>query len=169
MLSIIKLRKLCLKAQTHLVNNMIPEVFQYLKTQRTGVLAVKMPDGAPHAATVHFAHSDEPFMFYFETKRDSRKAESLLTQTSVVASLVIGTSESEMKTLQLDGTIELVSPTEKTKFDRVYLAKFPEKEEKIQAETPETGAYICLKFTPTWWRFTDWTTLEGKKIWASKA
>ena len=45
-------------------------VIEYLKTQRVGVLAVEMPDGSPHAATVHFAHTESPLVFYFETNRD---------------------------------------------------------------------------------------------------
>ena len=147
---------------------MIPEALVYLETQRIGVLAVKMLDNTPHAATVHFAHDKETLVFYFETKRDSRKVEPLLAQASVPASLVIGTSESEMKTLQLDGIIELIAPAAEAAFDRVYLGKFPEKKEKITTN-PEAVAdeYVCLKFTPTWWRFTDWHTSEGKKIWTS--
>lgn len=146
---------------------MLAEALAYLQTQRTGVLAVEMPDSAPHAATVHFAHANEPFVFYFETKRDSRKAESIAAQGSVRASLVIGTSEADMKTLQLDGILALIPPSEESIFDQVYLGKFPEKETKIQNESARDSEYLCLKFTPTWWRFTDWKTPDGKKIWTS--
>lgn len=146
---------------------MLPQALTYLATQRTGVLAVEMPDSAPHAATVHFANATEPIVFYFETKRDSRKAESILIKGSVRASFVIGTSEADMKTLQLDGIVALVPPNETATFDQIYLGKFPEKETKIQTESADDNEYICLKFTPTWWRFTDWNTPEGKKIWTS--
>lgn len=134
----------------------------YLKTQRVGVLAVEMLDGSPHGATVHFAHNEEPLIFYFETYREYRKAEPILKNKSTRASLVIGTNEAEMKTLQLDGKIEALSSDERAEFDRVYLGKFPEKQAK--ASDPIN---IFFKFTPTWWRFTDWDTPQGKMIWTS--
>ncbi len=56
------------------------EILDYLKTQRVGVLAVEMLDGAPHGATVHFAYSEEPFVLYFETSRDYRKAQPILAK-----------------------------------------------------------------------------------------
>jgi general stress protein 26 len=143
---------------------MNPELFAYLKTQRIGVLAVEMPDGSPHAATVHFAHTEDPFVFYFETYREYRKAEPLLGKENTRASFVVGSDESNMKTVQLDGVAQLLKPDERMVYDAVYLAKFPEKKKK--AEDPK---FVFFKFTPTWWRFTDWTTPEGKNIWTSEA
>jgi general stress protein 26 len=138
------------------------EILDYIDTQRVGVLAVEMLDGSPHGATVHFAHSDNPLVFYFETYRDYRKAEALYGKEKTRASLVIGSSESDMKTLQLDGVAELIKPEEKEIFDSVYLGKFPEKKKKSQ-----DPKFVFFKFTPTWWRFTDWTTPEGETIYTS--
>ncbi|MDB5204022.1 MAG: segregation and condensation protein [Candidatus Taylorbacteria bacterium] len=135
------------------------EILDYIKTQRVGVLAVEMMDGSPHAATVHFAHTDDPLVFYFETYREYRKAEPLFAREKSRASFVIGSDESNMKTLQLDGIIELLKPEERGAFDSVYLGKFPEKSEK--AKDPK---FVFFKLTPTWWRFTDWTGPQGKKI-----
>lgn len=141
---------------------MVQEALDYLKTQRVGILAVEMLDGSPHAATVHYVHTEDPLVFYFETCRDYRKAQPILAKESVRASFVIGNDEANPKTLQLDGVIELLKPKEKEIFDTIYLGKFPEKIEK--SKNPD---YIFFKFTPTWWRFTDWTLPEGKKIWNS--
>jgi general stress protein 26 len=141
---------------------MVKESLEYLKTQRVGVLAVEMLDGSPHAATVHFAHAENPLVFYFETYREYRKAEPLLGRKTTRASFVVGSTEENMKTLQLDGNIELIQPEEKDFYDSVYLGKFPEKKEK--SKDPK---FVFFKFTPTWWRFTDWKTPEGKKIWCS--
>ena len=135
------------------------EVIEYLKTQRIGVLTVEMLDGSPHGATVHFAHTDEPLVFYFETYREYRKAEPILAQRTTRATFVIGVSEDDRKTLQLDGTLELIKPEEKGLFDRIYLGKFPDKLEK--SKDPKS---IFFKFTPHWWRFSDWTRKEGKLI-----
>lgn len=133
-------------------------ILDYIKTQRVGVLAVEMFDGSPHAATVHFAHTEDPLVFYFETYREYRKAESLFGRDKTRASFVIGSDESNMKTLQLDGIIELLKPTEEVG-ESIYLGKFPEKKEK--AKDPK---FVFFKLTPTWWRFTDWTNPEGKTI-----
>jgi len=137
-----------------------PEVIEYLKNQRVGVLAIEMLDGSPHAATVHFAHSENPFVFYFETYRAYRKAEPLFGRETSRASFVVGADETNMKTLQLDGIAELISGGNDTAaFDKIYFRKFSEKAAKKHDEK-----FVAFKFTPTWWRFTDWTTKEGKTI-----
>ncbi len=135
------------------------EILDYLKTQRVGVLAVEMPDGSPHAATVHFAYTENPLIFYFETYREYRKAEPILKNEMTRASFVIGATEQDMKTLQLDGEVRLV--TDKKIIEDIYLVKFPNKKAKLAAD-PEK--IIFFSFTPTWWRFTDWTSKTGKKI-----
>lgn len=140
------------------------EVLDYVKTQRVGVLAVEMLDGSPHAATVHFAHTEDPFVFYFETYRNSRKAEVLLERDVTRASFVVGSDESNMKTFQLDGIVQLLVPEGEEAFVSIYLEKFPEKKEKSK-----DSKLVFFKFTPTWWRFTDWTTPQGKMIWTSES
>jgi uncharacterized protein YhbP (UPF0306 family) len=138
---------------------MKPQVLDYLKTQRVGVIAMEMPDGAPHAATVHFFHTEVPLVFYYETLSDTFKAKALNNKSKVRSSFVVGTVEGEMKTLQLDGEAELLSGTGLANFKKLYFAKFPEKADKA-----DDHKVIYFKFTPSWWRFTDWTTANGKVI-----
>lgn len=138
---------------------MPPEVLDYIKNQRVGVLAVEMMDGSPHAATVHFAYTEQPFVLYFKSENKTKKAQPLNSKQKVRASYVIGVSEAEMKTLQMDGFLERVSPEEKPVYDTVFYGRFSEKTKK---DADPTAAY--LKFTPTWWRFTDWTLPQGKTI-----
>lgn len=135
------------------------EVLDYLKTQRIGVLSVEMLDGSPHGATVHFAHTENPFIFYFETYREYRKAEPLFGREKTRASFVVGSDENNMKTLQLDGVAELIKEEEKEIYDSIYFGKFPNKLEK--SKDPK---FVFFKFTPHWWRFTDWATQQGKII-----
>jgi general stress protein 26 len=135
------------------------EILDYVKSQRVGVLALEMMDGSPHASTVHFAHTEDPLVFYFETYRQYRKAEALYGKKITRASLVIGMNENDMKTFQLDGEAMLLESDEMDIFNKVYLGKFPEKIKK--AQEPK---FVFFKFIPTWWRFTDWNTPEGKKI-----
>jgi len=145
------------------MKNVCREGSQFLKEQRVGVLAIEMMDGSPHGATVHFAYSEDPFVFYFETDKNYRKAESLYGRAQSRATLVVGFDETEPKTLQMDGIAELISNGERDAFEEVYFGKFPEKREKYKG--PDV---VIFKFTPTWWRFTDWRTPEGKKIWLSE-
>jgi len=138
------------------------EVLDYLKTQTICVLAVEMNDGSPHGATVHFAHNEDPFMFFFETDREYRKSEPLLKKEVTRATLVIGVDEKNKITFQLDGEVRLLKEDEKELFNRVYFSKFPNKEKKIA--DPNSLFFV---FIPTWWRFTDYTTPHGKIVFTS--
>lgn len=133
------------------------DILSFIQSQRVGVLAVEMLDGAPHAATVHFATDASTFIF--ETSRNYRKSELLLANGSARASFVVGFSEgADSKTLQLDGTVRLLGEGDES-LKEAYLAKFPEKAAK--AADPEN---IFFALTPTWWRFTDWSRPEGKTV-----
>jgi general stress protein 26 len=138
------------------------ESLTYLNTQRIGVFAVEMLDGSPHAATVHFAHTDEPFQFLIRTSVDSLKSQPLIKHGEIRASFVIGVDENNMKTFQLNGIARIIPKHEEETFSDIFMAKFPTKEVKVN--DPKTA---CIMFTPTWWRFTDWKTPEGKRIWTS--
>lgn len=139
------------------------EILDYLRTQRVGVLAVEMMDGSPHGATVHFAHGENPLVFYFETCADYRKTEALTGRPTSRATFVVGSDESNMKTLQLDGDVRILKPEEMEEFEKIYYGKFPNKKGKVYGSAP-----VFFQFIPRWWRFTDWTTPEGKKILASE-
>ncbi len=136
---------------------MKPEILEYLSSQRVCVIAVEMPDGSPHAATVHFAHIVDPLTFIVLTEKTYRKAEPLFQKDTVRASVVVGTQEEkEIKTLQLDG---IASLTNDPAYIRAYYEKFKDK----NREELEEGDIFFI-FTPTWWRFTDWSRPEGKTI-----
>lgn len=139
------------------------DILDYIKSQRIGVLAVEMPDGSPHGATVHFAHTEDPLVFYFETHKKYKKAEALLGKEEVRATYVIGSDESNMKTLQMDGVASVLKDEEWEVFKKVYIGKFYEKNEKVGS-----SEVLFFKFVPSWWRFTDWTGPNGKVIISSE-
>lgn len=109
---------------------------------RVCVLAVEMPDAK---------------QFYFLTSPEYRKTEALLARPVSRASVVIGVDEANMKTLQMDGEVRIVPEADRASFDAVYFGRFPEKLGKFAND-------LAFTFTPTWWRYTDWTTAEGKKV-----
>lgn len=139
------------------------QIIDFLNASRVGVLAVKLPDGSPHAATVHFAHTIDPLVLYFETNKKSRKAQGISDSTPVAASFVIGTSEAEMKTFQMDGQLELIKPEEKEQYGAVYGGKFTEKQGKIR-----NNDVALLKFTPNWWRYTEMKSPSERTIFSSE-
>lgn len=134
------------------------DILNYIKSQKVGVLAVEMLDGSPHVATLHYAHTEGPLTFFFRTHREYRKTEPLYGREVTRASFVIGFDENNMKTFQMDGTVQLLKTEEIEIFSEVYFNKFAEKGRNIEPDT------VLFKFTPTWWRFTDWTTPQGKII-----
>lgn len=138
---------------------MKPEILEYINSQRICVLAIEMLDGSPHAATVHFAHQNTPLMFYFETSKAYRKCEPLFGRVESRASVVIGSDENNMKTLQMDGIVKIVTEEEKENFKKVYFGKFPNKIAKSYG-----SENVYFSFIPTWWRFTDWTGPNSKVI-----
>jgi len=131
------------------------EMQSFLSDQRIAVLSVEMLDGSPHAAAVHFAHITDPLTFIFLTGKTTRKASPFLEKNSTRASVVIGSNEDEMKTVQLDGTLEAASLDE---VSEPYFAKFPEKTAKYNESS------IFLKFTPTVWRYSDLKREGGAAI-----
>ncbi|MFA6520199.1 MAG: pyridoxamine 5'-phosphate oxidase family protein [Candidatus Paceibacterota bacterium] len=140
------------------------EIIDFVHSQFLSVLAVEMMDGSPHVATMHYAFSDEPQMFLFETYRPHRKSEALFGRDVSRASMVIGFDENNRKTLQIDGEVKLLtSDTERLIFNKIYFKKFPNKKEK--SKDPK---FVFFSFIPKWWRFTDWDAPGGKKIVSSE-
>lgn len=133
------------------------DILNYIASQRVCVLAVEMMDGSPHAATLHFAASIDGSIFYFLTSPEYRKAEPLKSRPVSRASVVVGVAEANMVTLQMDGEVCVVPKTDRANFDSAYFGKFPEKVGKFTND-------MAFTFTPTWWRYTDYTSPEGKKI-----
>lgn len=120
-------------------------VLDFIKNNRISCLTTMLKDGQPHAAAMHFCHSENPLEFYFLTEKGSRKAAKLPSK----ASLVIGFDEKHMVTLQLEGDIVIVEGDEQQKALETFHAKFNNDVSKLTEED------IFLKFTPTWWRYTE--------------
>ena len=148
---------------TDFIELMRPEILAYLQSQHIGVLAVEMLDGSPHGATVHFAYTESPLQFFFETHREYRKTEALFGRETSRATFVIGADEQHKVTFQLDGNVRLLTPEEQHQIQDVYLNRFPDKTEKSQE-----ARVVFFTFLPNWWRFSDWTRPEGKLILTSE-
>lgn len=118
-------------------------ILEYIKSQRVGVFAIEMPDSSPHAATLHYAATEDASMFFFVTSPHYKKAEALTSKTEARASFVIGVSESDMRTLQMDGVTRMLREDEKQIFTTIYWGKFPEKRAMFEHD-------LAFVFMPTW-------------------
>ena len=138
-------------------------MFKFLEQNRVCSLSTQLLDDSPHGAAMHYSSQRKPLLLYFSADRTNKKADRLLKGKLTKASVVIGFSEEEWITLQLDGMLELVS--DKKEIDgikKIHYQKIPTSQEFEN----EPGT-IFLKFTPSWWRYTDYNTdppeeVEGK-------
>jgi nitroimidazol reductase NimA-like FMN-containing flavoprotein (pyridoxamine 5'-phosphate oxidase superfamily) len=138
------------------------DVLEFLKNNEVGVLAIQMADKTPHAATMHLSFTAEPFAMYFLTSDDTKKGETLFQQDKTPASVVIGTHAETEQSFQADGTLEKIPESE-------FEAALAEHLEKVPSHKDFAfdGHHSLFRFTPTWWRFTDWN-FDPKKVISSE-
>lgn len=127
------------------------KVLDFLDKHRVCSLSTLLEDGTPHGAAMHYSHSASLFEIYIQTENTSKKCEALLGGKSVKASVVVGFSESEFKTLQIDGNIKILSKNKLKSIHKIHYTKHPEA--KQWKDDPAT---IFLVFKPKWWRYTEY-------------
>jgi general stress protein 26 len=129
-------------------------IFQFLANHEVCSLTTLLPDGSPHGAALHFSYNTSPVELYFLTKNTSRKTKGLLNGQKGRAAVVVGFSDEESITLQMDGEVAAITVgSEFNDLQRIHLKKHPNQEKYIG-----NPAYIFLKFMPWWWRYTDYNT-----------
>ncbi len=127
---------------------MDPRVLNFIKRHRISCLTTMLTDRQPHSATLHYCFDEKTKTFYFLTEESSRKMQELSGGSSK-SSLVIGFSEEEWVTLQLEGEIEETFDDERNKAIETFRKKFDNDVSKLKDEN------VFLKFTPSWWRYTE--------------
>ena len=130
------------------------KILDFLASHRVCSLTTLLSDDSPHAAAMHYSHKDEPLELYFSTENTSRKCQALLNGKTTRASVVVGFSEEEWITLQMDGEVQAI--LDKDQLEKIYKIHYPKhpSSEKYKNDP----ATIFLKFTPSWWRYTDYNT-----------
>lgn len=118
------------------------KVLDFLSKNQVGVLGIQLPGGI-YAGAMHFAVKTDPLVIYFSTHKTSKKATASFP---AIASLVVGFSETEWVTVQMQGTLEKVDESEEK---NILLAKYPGDGKRFNTES------IFLKLMPTWWKYTD--------------
>jgi general stress protein 26 len=132
----------------------------FLDRNRVGALSLPIGENILHSAALHYSYQTEPFEIYFSTDITSRKCRLLKETTQQPASLVIGLSEEDWDTLQLEGTVQLI--TDKAIINQVKAIHYPKHPNSQKFESdPNT---VFLVFRPTWWRYTDFKIKPPLKI-----
>lgn len=131
-------------------------VKNFISSHRISVLSILTSESAPHASALHYAWDKNTNSFIFFTRIDTIKYKTLEKQQSQ-ASLVIGFSEEEFVTLQFHGEVKLI--TNENNLKEVYFAKYP----NIREHEKDVDA-VFLKFSPNWFRYTDYKTDEPTKF-----
>ena len=131
------------------VNN--KKVLDFIGKHRISVLSTVQDDGKPYSATLHYANSVKPLQFLFITEKTSKKCQPLKDEKLHPASLVVGFSEEEFITLQMQGNIQIVSNSKKLqKSWNAYTEKYPQAtKRKIDPN------FVILSFTLNWWKYTE--------------
>lgn len=124
------------------------ELIEFLRAQKWAVESSVTPDGAPQAAVVGVAVSDE-LELVFDTIGDTRKAENLRQNPKIA--LVMGWDDG--KTAQIEGVADEPTGDSLARIKKVYFAKFPD---GVEREAWPKITYFRVK--PTWVRFSDFTT-----------
>lgn len=132
---------------------MNPQVRNFITKERVGVVSVVLADGTPHAAAVHYSHQENPLAFFIQTVNDTVKVQNLSHGKIGNAAMVIGFSEQDWLTLQMRGDIQIIS--DKNQLEEIYKIHY---QEHPDAEKYKNQKTVFLKFTPTWWRYTDFNT-----------
>lgn len=128
------------------------EALKFLDSQSVSSLTVLLPDGSPHASSLHYSYNTKPFEIYFSTDKTSKKCQSLVNGNPTRASFVIGFKDNE-NTLQMDGVVEMLQNTNKIKeIENIHYKRNPD-----SAEWKDDPNTVFLIFKPVWWRYTDYS------------
>lgn len=129
-------------------------ILDFLSKHSVCSFTTLLADGAPHAAAMHFSFSPEPPRLYFLTNNTSRKMAGLLKGETRPSAVVVGFSDEELITLQIDGQVTAIADGAKiASLQEIHFAKHPKSRKYAGDPT-----YIFLELVPTWWRFTDYNT-----------
>ena len=136
------------------------KVLDFVDKHRICVLTTLLSDGSPHSAALHYSADLDLLQFYCITEKTTRKLQSLLREKQGKASMVIGFSEEEFVTLQMEGAVQILEEQVATKhaWDS-FIEKYP------QAVVRQTdSAFVILSFQPTWWRLSEFRPKPPKFV-----
>jgi len=121
----------------------------FLRSERLAVQASSAADGAPQAAVVGFAATDE-LELVFDTLASTRKARNLRGNPKI-AFVIGGLGDRDERTVQYEGVADEPSGAELERLKREYYAVFPDGPSRIG-----WPGLTYVRVRPTWIRYSDY-------------
>ncbi|AVZ73710.1 hypothetical protein SLUN_17530 [Streptomyces lunaelactis] len=123
------------------------ELLQFLRRYRLAVQASVTPDGAPQAAVVGFAVSDE-LEIVFDTVESTRKYGNLRADPRVA--LVVGWDDAI--TAQIEGVADFPTGSELEHIRACYFTAYPDGRDRLA-----WPGITHVRVRPAWIRYSDFT------------
>jgi len=121
------------------------ELIAFLRAQKWAVVASAGPGGAPQAAVIGVAVTDD-LELVFDTLGSTRKAANLTRDPRIA--VVIGWDDAQ--TVQLEGIADQPTGDERARLQRAYFDRFPDG--PTRASWP---GITYFRVRPTWIRYSD--------------
>jgi hypothetical protein len=125
-------------------------LLQFLRARRYAVQSSVSADGAPQAAVVGIAVSDN-FEIVFDTIETTRKAQNLRRDGRIA--FVVGSLEPDAaQTVQYEGVADQPTGGERVRLVDLYLSVFPDGRER-----QSWPGLTYFRATPSWLRYSDFS------------
>jgi hypothetical protein len=131
------------------------ELLANLRRRRYCVVASIAPNGAPQAAVVGFAVSDD-LELVFDTLATTRKMANLLRDPRIA--VVVGVGEDEC-TVQIEGVADELTGPDLTRLQRVYFEAFPDGVDRVK-----WPGITYVRVRPKTARYSDFAAAGGPRI-----
>jgi hypothetical protein len=125
------------------------ELLEFLRLHRLALEASVSGAGAPQAAVVGFAITDQ-FEIVFDTLESTRKAQNLRSHPTI-ALVIGGLVGGDERTVQYEGVADEPSGAELDRLRKVYYAAYPDGPSRLN-----WPGLIYVRTRPTWIRYSDY-------------
>jgi general stress protein 26 len=123
------------------------ELVAFLRKYKLCIEATVTPEGAPQAAVVGYAVSDD-LEIVFDTLADTRKYANLVHRPQIA--LVIGWDDTI--TAQIEGVVDFPAGEELERIKQCYFAVYPDGRDRLA-----WPGITHVRVKPTWARYSDFT------------
>ncbi len=124
-------------------------LLEFLRLHRLAIEASVSGAGAPQAAVVGFAITDQ-FEIVFDTLESTRKAQNLRGHPKI-AFVIGGMVGVDERTVQYEGVADEPSGAELDRLRKVYYAAYPDGPSRLS-----WSGLIYVRARPTWVRYSDY-------------
>src|SRR5690348_6671328 len=127
------------------------ELLSFLRAHRLAVQATASLDGAPQAAVVGYAVTDN-FELVFDTLESTRKAQNLRSNPQL-AFVIGGLKKADERTVQYEGIADEPEGEELEQLKKIYYAVFPDGPSRLS-----WPGLIYVRVRPRWIRYSDYNS-----------